>query len=255
MTKKSVAPPPQSQSVVARMTGDRAQSVFDLLERYVSAIVVGNEKTRLTGGRTAEAIHPHIEDAVLAAGALMESAAFEPQSGSAPRIIDVGTGAGFPGLVWAILWPEAEVTLLDATKKKTDFLQAAVNDLGLENVKVECARSESVARNKTSRESWDIAVARALAAVDVGAEWMAPLVRPGGNLAFVKGSEVEDEIASARRACHVLGVEPEPHRRDYVRSDGKHSALLVYVKKHSTSSRFPRSEGKASRQPLGRGKG
>ena len=125
--------------------------------------------------------------------------------GDASSLIDVGTGAGFPGLVLAMANPELRVTLLDAQQKRLDFIQAVCKATGTANTVIVHARAEDGARRKELREQFDIAAARALAPVDVLSEYLLPYVRIGGCALCWKGPALKDELASGRRAAHLLG--------------------------------------------------
>jgi 16S rRNA (guanine527-N7)-methyltransferase len=121
-------------------------------------------------------------------------------------VIDVGTGAGLPGIALKIARPDLEVTLLDSTAKKLAFCDAVVVDLGLEGVRTVHARAEDLARDPTHARSYDCAVARALAPLEKLLPWCAPFVRPGGQVIALKGPAVTNEMAAAAPIAARLGL-------------------------------------------------
>ena len=113
------------------------------------------------------------------------------------RLLDVGTGAGFPGLPLAFVCPELKVTLLDGTKKRLNFLDEAISELGLTNVTTVQGRAEELVNNKAHKLKYDIVVARAVAKLSVLATWLLPLTAPGGIVVAYKSMEVDEEISDA----------------------------------------------------------
>ncbi len=167
------------------------------------------------------------------------------------RLIDVGSGAGFPGLPLKIAFPEIHVTLLEATAKKTEFLHAVVNRLQLSDVTVLTARAEEAAHDPAHREAYDVVVARALAAMPVLVELCLPFVRCGGVLIAQKGDPPAAEIAAAQEALRLLGgqlghIQP-------VRVPGLDAVrhLVIVDKVAATPARYPRRPGVPARRPLG----
>lgn len=170
---------------------------------------------------------------------------------SGGRLIDVGSGGGFPGLPPAIAFPEMEVTLLEATRKKVDFLQHVIARLELPNAKVIHGRAEDIAHDPKHRELYDTATARALAATPALVEFCLPFLKVGGVLIAPKGADAEQEIDAASNALSVLGGEvqeiilPEP--------DSPLSAehrLVVIHKAAPTPDSYPRRSGVPTRRPL-----
>ena len=163
-------------------------------------------------------------------------------------IIDVGTGAGFPGMPVAIVREQLHVTLLDSMKKRTAFLESAVKSLGLTNVTVVTARAEDYARGER-REQYDAAISRAVAPLNVLMEYMLPLIKPGGRALSWKGPSAEEEVSASINACRVLGgAQPVLHGYSL---PGRPSFYIVEVeKKKLTPSSFPRKAGKPSINPI-----
>lgn len=206
------------------------------LEAYLDALLEENQKTNLTAIRSrSEAWERHIVECVRA------STAFS----GARRIIDVGTGGGLPGMVLAILHPEAQVTLLEATEKKAAFLRRTSESLALENVRVLCERAEQAgAVGSTSRASFDFVTARAVASLPTLLELTAPFAATGASLVLLKGERAAEELAASARALVTLGVRHEQTVRHPT------ATLLFFRKVGPTPSKYPRRSGEPKRKPL-----
>jgi 16S rRNA (guanine527-N7)-methyltransferase len=167
------------------------------------------------------------------------------------RAIDVGSGGGFPGVVLKIAYPALTLTLLEATGKKAEFLDVLIKRLRLTDVTVLNARAEQVGQDPDHRERYDLALARALAAMPTLAELTLPLVRDGGLVIAQKGEEPTAETESARNAIATLGG--QVHEIVAVEVPGLASARhLVTLKKISpTPSKYPRRPGMPGKRPLG----
>ena len=167
---------------------------------------------------------------------------------SGKRVIDVGTGAGFPGMVLAILTPDARFTLLDSLGKRVDFLKEVQTDLELKNVTCVHARAEEFAAQQ--RETFDVATSRAVAQLSVLSELCLPLVKVGGQFIAMKSVDTEDEIAAAKSAIKTLGghiVKVE----DYTIPTSDVVHRLVIVEKVSPTPRaYPRAFAKIKKAPL-----
>ena len=167
------------------------------------------------------------------------------------RLIDVGTGAGFPGMVLALACPGLRVTLLDALQKRLRFLEAVAEKSGAVNVVLAHARAEDGARQPELREAFDVAAARAVAPLPVLAEYLLPYVRVGGIALCWKGPALSGELETGRRAAHVLGGRAEeaiPVR--FPGRDWEHS-LLPIRKLQPTPKAYPRKAGTPAKSPLG----
>ena len=164
------------------------------------------------------------------------------------KVIDVGTGAGFPGMPLAIARPDLKVTLLDSQRKRCDFLSAVCDELKLPNVAVLHARAEDGARGAL-REQMDVAVARAVAPLNVLAEYLLPYVRVGGRMLCWKGPAVREEMAAGERACKMLGGQAEGLYRLPI--EGREHYVHSAIKISATARRYPRKSGTPSKDPLG----
>lgn len=167
------------------------------------------------------------------------------------RLIDVGSGAGFPGLPLKILFPDLELTLADSVAKKTSFLTAVVDELALARVTIYPERAEALGQSPEHREQYDWASARGVAALPVLAELLLPLCRVGGKMLALKGATaVETEVAAAMNAFDILGGgAPLVHPVQLPTLDRRH-ALVVVPKRRLTPESYPRRPGRPAKRPL-----
>lgn len=178
----------------------------------------------------------------------LDCAALAPHMPQGGRVLDVGTGAGFPGMPLAILCPETEFVLLDALRKRIDFLNEVIETLGLTNVTAVHARAEDFA--KDSRASFDMVVSRAVADLRTLSELAVPMVKVGGCFLAMKAADCAEEVQSAAHAFEVLGV-GEPEMLSYtVPHDGIERALVRLPKISDTPDKYPRRFKKIQTAPL-----
>ena len=168
-----------------------------------------------------------------------------PAVKEAARIVDLGSGAGPPVLVLAIARPDAEVVLVESVGKKCAWLERTVSALGLENVRVVCARAEEL-----EEEPFDVVTARALASLPVLCEYAAPLLREGGALVAWKGAVDAREDADGLHAAAVLGLEREEVRSVEPYPGSQRRTLHVFRKVSPTPESYPRRPGMAAKRPL-----
>lgn len=166
------------------------------------------------------------------------------------RMVDVGSGAGFPGLVLAIAKPEWHFVLLDSASKRVDFLSYVSGELGLGNVAVRQARAEDAAREAGFREAFDVATARGVAELRVLAEYCLPFVNTGGLFLAMKGPDCDAEIASAGNAMEVMGGRIEGTDRFELPDSGGRRTLILVRKTAATPHQYPRRAGVPERRPL-----
>lgn len=166
------------------------------------------------------------------------------------KIIDIGTGGGFPGLPLKIINDELEVTLLDSLNKRIIFLNEVIENLGLENIDAIHGRAEELSRKEEYREKYDICISRAVASLDTLSEYCLPFVKKGGYFISMKGPEVEDEIKQSKNAINILGGKVECTKIITIpQSDIKHS-LIIIKKIRQTPTKYPRGGGKPKKKPL-----
>lgn len=219
------------------------KTALDRFEMFHALLDEGNKKMDLTAVMEEdERVDRHDLDsaAPLAKGLLPEGA----------RIIDVGTGAGFPGIPLLILRPDLKLTLLDAQAKRIHFLEGVLAQLGLTAATLH-ARAEDAARLPEHREAYDAAVSRAVAPSPVLQELTLPFVRVGGKAIAWKGPGAEEEWERAKRAAFVLGGALRPPEPAPVpgRPEWNH-VLLISEKERPTPKAYPRKAGTPSKKPL-----
>lgn len=213
--------------------------------RFLDLLAAEAGRFNLTAIRDpGEIVRKHFLDS-LAGARLMEAESAFPR-----RLIDVGSGAGFPGLPLKIARPELEVTLVEKNRKKAAFLRRAVAALELAGVRVLAVRAEEAGRDPEHRERYEYAAARAVAEIKVLAEYCLPLVRPGGLFLAYKGPDVGDELARAGGALRALNGRVRETLEFALPAGGERRTLVVVVKTGPTPGRYPRRPGIPARRPL-----
>ncbi|MBQ3500427.1 MAG: 16S rRNA (guanine(527)-N(7))-methyltransferase RsmG [Oscillospiraceae bacterium] len=217
-----------------------SEQQYAQLERYAELLVEWNEKMNLTAITDPEGIAvKHFLDclAFLKRAKIPEGA----------RVADVGTGAGFPGIVLKIVRPDIRLVLIDSLQKRLNFLDAVMGEIGIKAELVH-ARAEDAGHDKKLRESFDFVTARAVANLAVLSEYCIPLVKIGGVFAPMKTAEVAEEIEGAKAAAKILGAEilaPEIYE---IPAGGR--SVVFVEKKAATPAKYPRQRVKISEKPL-----
>ena len=215
------------------------------LDIYARLLVEWNEKMNLTAiTQPEEIVVKHFVDSLSVARCLPRGAM---------TLVDVGTGAGFPGVPLALYRDDIRLTLLDSLNKRLVFLKELCTALGLQATLVH-ARAEEAGRQPAFREQFDVATARAVAALPALCEYCLPLVKPSGRFIAMKGPDGDQEAKTAREAIRLLGGELTqtisfvlPAAGNTMREERR---LLIIDKKHPTPTKFPRPSAKIARQPL-----
>lgn len=166
-------------------------------------------------------------------------------------LIDIGTGAGFPGMVLALACPDNHFTLMDSQKKRLLFLEEVARETETDNITIMHSRAEDGARKQELREQFDYAVARALAPVNVLCEYLLPYVKVGGSALCWKGPAVNNELESGRKAAHLLGGRLEMPAACPVYGRNWEHLILPVRKIQHTASAYPRKAGTPKQKPLG----
>lgn len=164
------------------------------------------------------------------------------------KLIDIGTGAGFPGIPLKIVFPELKITLLDSLNKRVGFLNDLIEELNLNDIEAIHGRAEDIARNKAYRASYDIAVSRAVANLSTLSEYCLPFVKIGGKFVSYKSGDCADEVDNAKAAIQLLGG--KINKIDEFSYSNNSRSFIVIDKVMNTSNKYPRKAGLPSKKPL-----
>ena len=166
-------------------------------------------------------------------------------------MIDVGTGAGFPGIPLKILFPQCKIVLMDSLNKRIKFLDEVIQSLELENIRTVHGRAEELAQKKEYREQFSLCVSRAVANLATLSEYCLPFIKKGVFLVSNKSGEVADELKNAEKAIKILGGErQQPIYFNLPGTDIQRSFIII-KKTETTPKKYPRKAGTPSKQPLG----
>lgn len=219
---------------------------LDKLGLYLALLLETNKTHNLTAiTDPAEAWTKHIFDSLTLVPLLSDLPTRDSAPGTPHSIIDIGSGGGVPGIPLAIVLPDLRFTLLEATGKKTEFLQHTAAELALPNITVINGRAERLGQDPAHRERYDAATARALGHLAIVAELAAPLVRPGGLILAVKGAKADQELTESATALGLLGAR---HSGTLPTPTGR---IVALEKTTRTPRTYPRRDGEPKRKPLG----
>ena len=216
-------------------------------ELYYQKLIEWNEKINLTtivGYQEAQV--KHFLDSISVISALTR----EEMDRADFSIIDIGTGAGFPGLPLKILLAEPRLVLVDSTAKKVAFLRCVTRELGLDNVEIVCGRAEEIAHLPLYRQRFDLALSRAVASLPVLAELALPFCRIGGKFVAQKKGEVEQEMKKADKAIETLGGKLGQVKRIELEQLSDERYLVIIDKIYPTPEKYPRRPGVPGRRPI-----
>ena len=211
--------------------------------KYYEILVEWNSFMNLTGiTEYEEVVQKHFVDSLVLSKAI--------DVNQITNLIDIGTGAGFPGIPLKIAYPHLKVTLLDSLQKRIKFLNEVVMQLGLENVETIHGRAEDFAKPSMKRESYDICVSRAVANLASLSEYCLPYVKVEGYFVPYKSGKIDEELANARKAVFVLGGKIEDEVK-FNLPDSDISRSLIKIRKVSgTPKKYPRKSGLATKEPI-----
>lgn len=227
------------------------QAQLNAFQSYSDELIAWNQRTNLTRIIEPEEIAvKHFLDSLSVYQALSNLLASEDAHSLTVSIVDVGSGAGFPGLPLKIVLPDIQLTLLESTAKKTAFLQHIVETLHLTGVTVLTTRAEEAGHQATHREQYDVAVARAVAALSILAEYTLPLVRVGGTVIAQKGSHPSEEVEAATNALATLGGEVSQVLPVKIPGLEEVRHLIVIQKIGPAPPQYPRRPGMPAKRPL-----
>lgn len=207
---------------------------------YMNLLIEWNEKINLTAiVEPKEIILKHFVDSLTIAKYVKEN----------DNMIDVGTGAGFPGIPLAIVKEKNNIILLDSLNKRIKFLEEVKEKLKLENIKTVHGRAEELGKNKKERESYEIATSRAVAPLNILLEYLLPLVKVGGKAICMKGSNIE-EIENSKKALKILGGKIEKIEEITLPNSDIKRNIIIVKKVNKTPAKYPRKAGIPNKEPL-----
>lgn len=208
---------------------------------YMNLLLEWNKKINLTAiTKPEEIILKHFIDSMTIVNDIEKNA----------RLIDVGTGAGFPGIPLKIIREDIEVTLLDSLNKRIIFLKEVIKRLSLTKIEAIHSRVEEFGKNKKYRESFDYATSRAVANLSTLSEYLIPLVKLEGCCISMKGSEIEEEVQQSKKAILLLGGKIEEIKKFQLPKSDIDRNVIIIRKVKSTPSKYPRKPGMATKEPI-----
>jgi 16S rRNA (guanine527-N7)-methyltransferase len=216
---------------------------IEQFEKYYELLVEWNKVMNLTGiTEFDEVMQKHFVDSAAAAKYV--------EMEKVNSLIDVGTGAGFPGIPLKIVYPHIQVTLLDSLNKRIKFLEEVVDNLGLTGIETVHGRAEDAAKKAEYREQFDLSVSRAVANLASLTEYCLPFVKVGGKFVSYKSVSVDEEITQSKKAVYVLGGEIGKVEKFNLPESDMERALVIVEKKRSTPKKYPRKAGMPTKEPL-----
>lgn len=229
--------------ILKEMGFEANKETLENLLTYKKLLVEWNEKMNLTGiTQEKEVFTKHFADCL---------SCFLPQKiENGAKVIDVGTGAGFPGLVLKIYNKSLNMTLLDSLNKRINFLKEVSKDCNLENINFIHGRAEDFGRDKNHREQYDVAVSRAVAPLNVLLEYLTPFVKEGGYIICQKGPSLDEELINAKKAIEVFNLKIEKKMSYDILYEELNHNLIVFTKKKKTPAKYPRKAGMPSKSPI-----
>ena len=215
---------------------------------YYEYLVEKNKVMNLTAiTEYEEVITKHFLDSL----AVVKTSCFKPEELAGKRLIDIGTGAGFPGIPLKIAFPKLEILLLDSLNKRINFLNEVTEMLGLTKINTVHGRAEDYAKQKEYRESFDFCVSRAVANLSTLSEYCIPFVKQGGCFISYKSGSVDQELIQAEKAVKILGGQREEVVRFSLADTDMDRSFVVICKAKPTPKKYPRKSGLPSKEPLG----
>ena len=208
---------------------------------YMQLLVEWNEKMNLTAiTEPKEVLIKHFIDSI----------SIKPYIEKGKKVLDVGTGAGFPGIPIKIAFPETEVVLLDSLNKRIKFLNEVIEQLQLENIETIHGRAEDYGKDNKHREKYNIAIARAVAPLNILLEYLMPFVKVKGKVLCMKASNSEEEIKNSKNAIKILGGELVNTEEFCIPTTDIKRKIIQVNKVKETNKKYPRKAGTPSKEPL-----
>jgi len=212
----------------------------ELLYKYMNLILDWNTKINVTAIKNEqEFIVKHYVD----------SLSINDFIKNANRVLDIGTGAGFPGIPLKIYNPDIQFTLIDSVNKKITVLNDVIEKLNLEKIEALHVRAEDLAQDLNYREKFDVVTTRAVSNLSTIAEYMLPFVKIGGQAICMKGPNVEQELNDAQNAIKLLGGEIEKVEKFNINGEFERNIVIIKKTNH-TDKKYPRGQGKPAKEPI-----
>lgn len=231
------------KEVFDKMHIELPDGALDLLNRYYEMLIDTNKVMNLTAiTEYSEVVIKHFADSA-AIGCITD------MNGNID-VIDVGTGAGFPGIVLKIVYPQLSVVLLDSLNKRVNFLKNVITELGLTDISAIHGRAEDIARNKDYREKFDLCVSRAVANMSSLSEYCLPFVKVGGRFIPYKADGCDEEVKTASKAVNTLGGKIRKIESYVIPDTDICRKFVVIDKLRNTSAKYPRKAGLPTKEPL-----
>lgn len=208
---------------------------------YMNLLIEWNHKINLTA---------IVEPEEIIVKHFIDSLTIQKDIEQGAKLVDVGTGAGFPGIPLKIVRPDIEVTLLDSLNKRILFLDEIIQQLHLEGIQTVHARVEEFGKNKKYRESFSVVTSRAVANLSVLSEYLLPLVKIGGIALCMKGSQIEKELKNCQKAIDVLGGNLETKKEFSLPGTEMKRSIIIIRKEKITPSGYPRKPGTPAKEPI-----
>lgn len=220
-----------------------SEKQLEQFQCYYERLIEKNKVMNLTAiTEYEEVVDKHFVDSILL-GSVKELSGKK-------RVIDVGTGAGFPGIPLKIVYPEIEITLLDSLNKRVKFLAEVIEELGLTGIQAVHSRAEDLAQDAAHRQQYDICVSRAVANLATLSEYCIPFVKQGGYFISYKSTQIEEELKQAKKAVQVLGGTLEQIETVQIPGTTIERQFVMIRKTGTTPKKFPRKAGTASKTPI-----
>lgn len=217
--------------------------------KYYEMLVEWNKVMNLTGITEYEEVYEkHFLDSICIVKAFSEKNIF--LSDTTKKVIDIGTGAGFPGIPLKIVFPDMDITLLDSLNKRINFLNEVIEELGLSGIDTIHGRAEDYAKNQQHREKYDLCVSRAVANLSTLSEYCVPFLKRGGYFISYKSGEVDEELKDAEKALSLLGGKAEKVVKFKIPETDIGRSFVIINKIQSTPGKYPRKAGLPSKEPL-----
>lgn len=225
------------QEIKLELTDNQIKKFYD----FMNLLIEKNKVMNLTGiTEPKEVISKHFIDSLTILKYIDKNS----------TVIDVGTGAGFPGLPLKIADESLEMTLLDSLNKRINFLNEVIENTQLNNIDTIHGRAEDFGKIIKYREKYDVVTSRAVASLNVLLEYMLPFVKNGGKCICMKGSNCDDEIENAKNAIKILGGEIEKIEKFNLPNSDNNRTILIIKKVKKTDRQFPRNAGIPTKKPL-----